>query len=1141
MKVKAILFKALTLLRRSWAWSLVLVLSLAVLVWTLGPALAINDRKPWGSASARLLTISLMFLGWGLSLVFTNWKKTRQKKAEESDSEAQERLRRENLIVEEQLELHSRFKQAMRTLSRSSLYKGRSERWRRELPWYLLLGPQGSGKTSLLEFSGLEFPLNTRDQQRVNDEISATRYADWYFAEHAVLLDSTGRYLTQPDPQVDSLGWNTLLGLLRTRRQRPLNGVLVALPVDLLLSDNQLELENQARQLRQRLLEINQKLGMDVPVYLVLSKADRLHGFDDYFDQLASDENDQVLGVSFRKAQDGTDLQVVRQEFEELLHRLNSQVIMRMHQERDIARRGRILDFPHQLGRLGEPLSLFIELAFAGNRYQRATQLRGFYLTSAPSMHGGLDPLTTSIGRNLGSGSTPVPAAPSGRARFIRHLLSRVIFPEAELAGLDQREVRRINWRQRILFASAATCLLVAGLAWASSFSANHGKLEQLRTLSQQLLQDQRQLREHSQVSAMLQVLDNSYAATQVYPGRDRIRWRERAGLFQGDAVNPELQRAYRQQLEQLLLKSVALRLEAQIDSSRHDREQLFNSLRAYLMLNMPERRDNAWLQDWMAADWSLRYAGNTSVQTRLNRHFGNLLEQPFRRYALDQRLVAEARRQLRSESLSSVLYRMLTEQASSLPQYRLINHLGPRAALLTSSQNTLPGFYTRSGYQQMFIARGNDLVQHMLRDNWVLGDSDELSAQDRHRLMQEMEQLYFEDYASHWGELLSRLALDPLADSSQAAQQLSALAAANSPIIKLLEELRNNTRLSNDSETLNRAMRSMERRFEALHQLLDEGGNPGAELLQTLQALDALHTQLNSLAHASAPGQAAFDMARARIGGQADAISQLRASAARLPQPADQWLTALAGDSWLLVLQEAYQHINQRYRSELLANWRGSVGQRYPFSKDSESEVTLGDFREFFKVRGTAEQFFERYLQPFVSSSADGYRVRLVDGHGLPISRELLAQMGRAERIRRSFFAENPNEPQVQFRLEPFFLDSNLGRASLRIGYQNMEYRHGPIVQTAFRWPTDNEAGRTSLVLEDLGGKRMTLDQNRGVWSLFRLLDELEVGHHSDRDVLLLKADLSGMRAQYLLHSQRSPNPFDLSLLRGFNLPARL
>ena len=116
--------------------------------------------------------------------------------------------------------------------------------------------------------------------------------------------------------------------------------MLINLPVDLLLGENQQALENQARQIRQRLLEINRRLGMEVPVYLVLSKADLLLGFDEYFDNLSSDENDQVLGVSFRKDQDGTDLQVVRQQFQDLLQRLNSQVIMRLHQERDIGRRG---------------------------------------------------------------------------------------------------------------------------------------------------------------------------------------------------------------------------------------------------------------------------------------------------------------------------------------------------------------------------------------------------------------------------------------------------------------------------------------------------------------------------------------------------------------------------------------------------------------------------------------------------------------------------------------------------------------------------------------------------------------------------------------------------------------------------------
>ncbi|WP_164671727.1 type VI secretion protein IcmF/TssM N-terminal domain-containing protein, partial [Pseudomonas viridiflava] len=94
-----------------------------------------------------------------------------------------------------------------------------------------------------------------------------------------------------------------------------------------------------ARQVRARLQDVHQKLHVDVPVYLVLSKADRRLGFDGFFDQLTREESDQVLGTSFRKEQKGTDVAVLRTEFEELLRRLNSQVIMRMHQERDTQRR----------------------------------------------------------------------------------------------------------------------------------------------------------------------------------------------------------------------------------------------------------------------------------------------------------------------------------------------------------------------------------------------------------------------------------------------------------------------------------------------------------------------------------------------------------------------------------------------------------------------------------------------------------------------------------------------------------------------------------------------------------------------------------------------------------------------------------
>jgi type VI secretion system protein ImpL len=1179
--MKSFFGKLAAFFRKTWVWSLCLVLVLALLVWFAGPLLAVNDYKFWESATSRLLTISGLFLIWGLAMVFASWKATARKKAEEDDADAQERLRREGLINEEQIELRQRFKQALHTLKRSSLYRGRSEKWRNELPWYLLLGPQGSGKTSLLDFSGLDFPLNRGEQQRLTKDVSGTRYADWYFADHAVLIDTAGRYLNQPDPAIDSRAWDFLLGLLRQRRARPLNGVLVNIPVEMLQGGSEIELENLARQTRQRLQDIHQRLGADVPVYLVLSKADKVLGFDEFFDQLSREESDQVLGASFRKEQNATDVQVIRQEFEELLRRLNSQVILRMHQERDTQRRGRILDFPHQLGLIGERLCLFSELAFSGNRYQRASQLRGFYLTSAPELNNQLDPSTSGIGRNLGLASSALPTFRTGRARFINHLLSRVIFPEADLAGLDQKEVRRIDWGQRAMYATALLVLGVFGVVWASGFSGNHGRLEQLREIAQQLTQQHGSIGAQDDALQTLKALDSSYAATQVFPPVDEVSYLQRGGLYQGEEVDPTLQRAYRAELENLLLPRVGRQLEAQVRANLGDRERLLNSLRAYLMLNLEERRDKAFLEEWLAADWSLRYAGNSVGQRGLNQHFERLLSESFAPYSLNAPLVAEARQVLRSESLASVVYRMLREQARSLPDYRLSQKLGPQGALFAGSDYSIPGFYTQLGYQKTFTAKGADLVRDLLRDNWVLGEGDTLSSNDLGRLLVEMEQLYFRDYANYWGEALAQLSLEPIGNAGQGALQLAGLTAANSPLLQLLVEVRDNTRFKGLAEAADSAgdaaealkgakgklgkvaklaagaaeqaqaalvknlpdtaRKTLERRFEPLHRLLDDNGGAGPELAITLQALDALHLQLASLAHASAPEQAAFELAKARMSGRRDAINQVRSSAARLPQPVGNWLGLLAEDSWMLVLGDAYHYLNQRYKSELYAAYNGSLKQRYPFSAHSESDVAIADFREFFKAQGIAERFFDGYLKPFVSGSAGQYQLRRVDGRGLPLSREFLLQMSHVQTIRRSFFAENPNEPKVLFKLEPYSLDSSLGRANFRFGSEQMEYRHGPIVQTAFSWPAEGNEGRTSLVVEELGGRKVGIEKNTGPWSLFRLLDLMSVDYHSGRDVLMLKADLGGLRANYLLHSQRSPNPFDIGLLRGFKLPAKL
>lgn len=1135
-------------LRRPWTWTLLLTLGLGSLVWTLGPLLAFAGHSPWASVSHRLATLCGLFLAWGLAMVLLQGWQQRKQRQHLATAEGQDDQLRAERIDDEAHELQTRARDAHHTLHGAGLYRGRSQRWRRELPHYLLLGPEGAGKTSLLDFSGLDFPLNV-EKSRLTRDVSGTRYCDWYFAEQGVLLDTAGRYLTQGDAPVDGSAWLTLLQLLRRqRRTRPLNGILVALPVERLASGNEVELETLARQVRARLQEVSRELKVEVPVYLVLTQADRLPGFGAFFDGLSREDSEQVLGTTFREAQNGTDTATLRQEFEELLRRLNSQVIPRIHQERDGQRRGQILDFPHQLGRLGDGLILFVELAFSGNRYQRAAQLRGFYLTSTPALTQTLDAQTQGIGDQLGLPSTLLPQYRNGQPRFIRQLFSRVIFPEASLAGLDQREVRRLSWRQRGLYAAALAGLAVGAALWTSSFGNNHERLERLRDLAQQGLQARTQLKPGADARALLPVLDNAYAGTQVFPAAGDTPLRERTGLYQGDAVRPTTEAAYSQALQSDLLPRLKSQLEERIRGSLGDRERLLGHLRAYLMLQLPERRDNRALRDWAAADWSQRYPGDALTQNSLDSHLARLLEQGFGAYPVDAQLVSQARQVLRSESLAAVVYRILRDQASGLPVYRLSQHLGPQALAFEGADYPIPGFYTRQGYEQTFSTQGLAVIRELAADNWVLGDGDGITGMDLRHLQVELEQLYFRDYANLWSEALARVTLQPVGDANQGALLLAGLTSASSPLLQLLREVRNNTRLAavasdgaGSGEPMpDSARRSLQTRFENLHQLLDDQGSAVADLAPAMAALNDLQQQLAGLAHASAPEQAAFDLAKARMAGNRDALNGLRTTASRLPVPVNGWLGLLADDSWNLILAGAYDYLNDRYQSELLASYRNGLDKRYPFKADSESDVALADFREFFKAQGIADTFFDTYLKPFVIRSDTAYRLRAIDGHSLPLSREFLAQMGRTQQIRRGFFAENPAEPGIVFKLEPYSLDPSLTRADLSIGKERLEYRHGPIVAATFRWP-QNDALRTTLVLEELGGRRVGLEQDGSAWSLFRLLDRLKLQQHSARDVMLVQADLDGRHAGYLLSSQRSPNPFDLATLRGFKLPERL
>lgn len=1115
------------MLRKIWLWSLLLVLCSALLVWFFGPLLAVDDHRFWQGATARLLTISGLFLLWGLAMVVVGARRT----ARLDQPEHQESQRRQDLVDDEQRQVRGRFKEALHTLKTSRRYGQRGERWRSELPWYLVIGQQASGKTRLLAASGLQFPLDRVEALPPG----ATAYCDWYFADEAVLVETAGRYLVQPDRAVDAAGWSTLLGLLKSRRRtRPLNGVVVTVSVDTLLAGNEHDLELHARHVHNRLQEIQQTLHVDVPVYLVLTQADRLAGFAEFFDAQQGDGVEEVLGGRLAGGKGDTEIAQVREAFEALLQRLGAELIARLHQERNAERRGRMLDFPRQAARIGDRLCLFVESGFSAHRYQRINGLRGFYLTSAKTGE--------------------------MRSHFVQGLFSRVIFAEADLAGLQTPERRRLRRRQGLLALAASLVIGAAALLWTHSYAFNHERLVQLQALTQ----PQAPAQPGSDATlALLPLLDSRLAASQVFAPEAEVRWVDRAGLYQGQVSRPLLADAYAQTLREQLLPQVTSLLEEQVHTSLGERGRLLDSLRAYLMLNLRERRDNAFLAEHLAGLWSARFAGDASAQQRLNQHLAQLLEQPFSA-PLNDALVAQARQALRGESLADVVYRTLREQARSLEPLRLAE-----GQVFARLEPPIPGFYTKK-YLHYFEKQGPRLVNSIAQDNWVLGESTDLNAMDLRRLLLELEQRYFTEYAEAWSQALSRLRVQGSDNLRQGTDRLAGMTSAQSAVVQLLQQVRENTRLVPIQARLEAvsqqvgelagaaagalvnplagqvapdgARRALQRRFEPLHQLLDEEQNPTADLTQALRLLDELHLQLLALNRESPAEQAAFRLVKQRMDGQQPLLSSQRNAAARLPLPLKGWFEGIADDTWRQLLDDAYVHVNQRYQSEVYGLYAKAIQRRYPFEAHAASDVALGDFQGFFKPQGDLARFYDTYLRSFVSVEGNRYRLRGLDGRSLPMSRVLLEQLTKAQTIRQGFFTEDQGEWAVRFTLAPYSLDQAVSRAILQLGEQSLEYRHGPIVPMAFQWPDEAGNGRISLVLERGAEQRpLGIEKNSGDWSLFRFFDLMQSESASGREAYILKADLAGLRANYLLTSQRNPNPFQMATWRTFRLPEQL
>ncbi|WP_281993006.1 type VI secretion system membrane subunit TssM [Sulfitobacter geojensis] len=1167
--------------------------ALSAAVWFLAPFIGSETWHPFDSIKSRVIFIAgIWFFFFGLGL-FIYLRRRRKEKAMTEEIAEQMDDAGDDVTAVELGELRDKLKTAMAELRKS----GNGRKHLNELPWYVMIGPPGAGKTTAIVNSGLKFPLAESMGKTAIGGVGGTRNCDWWFTNDAVLIDTAGRYTTQEsDQETDNAGWIGFLGLLKKYRKRqPINGAMIAISLSDLLQQDEVTQAGHATAVRRRLNELREKLGVRFPVYVLFTKADLIAGFSEFYDNLGKEDREQVWGFTLPLDSSKGEVSPVAAfdaEFGLLLGQLNAQSLERMQTEIDPQRRSLVAGFPSQVAAMRTVAHSFLSEVFQDNRYEQRHMLRGIYFTSGTQEGTPIDRLMLGMARTFGIGRQAIGTGQGqGRSYFLTRLFEQVIFPEAGLVSADDKVERRYRWTKRGAIAATVLFALLTGTLFTRSYLGNQELIEQAATYVDSYQQVSSTLPGSPLGDTDLPPVVDALNILRDMPtnpalGDPEPEGRLTYGLYQGEVIGTQAAQTYRAALNQRLLPRLLLRLEEQITGNVNNPDLLYEALKIYLMLGLEGPMNSELVQEWMDIDWSITFAGASRAGLRddLAFHLDTMLSQPMEKIALNGPLVEQVQGILSEMPLAQRVYNGIinSPSATSLPEWRITEAGGPAVTrvLVRSSGKALnegvEGIFTYDGFNDVFLGEALGVAKRIQGDSWVLGPRGEAEQTDAAltALSRDVLDLYYNDFIARYDAILGDIDVIPLESLSHAVEVTNVLSGPTSPIVNILTEISKETKLTAPREGLlggDEVAEGVGRiaQLEARSNLSIQGEILLSALQSSAQAqangappkppgsyvedrFEWLHTlverpegqdsQLDLLVGTLQEvyqelNKMSFSGVAATAVDGGTATQRFQQMASRIPGPLERWASQITSSSTGITADGTRSSINAKWQSSVLPFCTQALENRYPFNRRARADVSMSDFQKIFAPGGMIDVFFGENLAKFVDTGARPWAWKKVNDVDLGISPAVLQQMQYAAEIRDAFFAGAPN-PQVNFQITPEALDPKAQSVQLTIGSQNVlfETRRPNNTPVAITWP--GSVGLAGVVFQPALSNGESQLAKDGPWAWFRLLDAAEIRRTNVSDRKRVIFNVSGRIAIFQLQSGSVINPFALPALTKFSCP---
>lgn len=1012
-------------------------------------------------------------------------------------------------------------------------------------PMVIVVGPQGSAKTTLISRSGGAPELIAGVAPTgVHEAPVPTKTVNVWVMQQSIITELGGALLG------DVARWSKITRALRAPRLRAAFGrgqpaaraAVVCVPLDLFYAgDSGTQLEELGHTLRQRLAEASRELGLALPVYVVFTRMDKVPQFEPWVSVFTKDELRAPLGATLEfdptvNAGNYAERLTPRLDsaFRTFVHSLAVRRVNVLGRENQQPRRYGAYELPREFAKLIPGVTAFLVELCRPTQLGSSPQLRGFYFTGARPV------VVTDVAKAVVSRPNSVTpayeeddraaraAAQSGHAVsrkvpewvFVDRFLRDVVLADAAAASVARGGVKVQTTRRMLMGGGIVAAMLLLSLV-TTSWLRN-------RALSARVDVAARAV-------AALPVIPNTPGVV-TYPSGPALRTLE-ALRAQLDTI-----RTYVREGPPLLMRFGLWRGPALFEAARPVwyegfRTELFatswntlvDSLKTLPQLPGPTN-DYSKSYSWLKA-----YLITTSEWARSTKEFLSpvLYESGQRGLTLDAEVTALALRQfdfyaselptynpwprdpdlpLRNRTRDflhaftggeQIFRNLLVKADKEIPPLQLRQTPGVFTSMLE-----VPGSFTVKG--AAFVAARLESDAFDAGEIWVVGEYEQQNAIDKAALRLR----YAEEYAKIWRQVVSTAVVVRPSSVRDAASKLEVIANNTSPLLELLQVTAVNTNIDSMSRVWFQPVHAVTPP-EVTGRIVSEKNQP---YIDGLLALQGALAQVGNLP-TNRDSASILELNRAAIAA-GQFVTGARTAVKRLAQvfdlstepsmakPVEKLLmdpingaeavlrdvAALRPAAPRVVVAAAPPApppqnpvvVALNEKSGRLCMDMNPILGKYPFSPESSVDATMADVNAMFAPgSGKFWQFFSENLRPYLEKQ--GARWVAKPYRGVTLSPAFVEYFNRGAIVSNALYNDINPTPQLRWA----------ALATINKETPLVIFRHGP-KESRFNektpgnvvtWPQLPQGNSASIEAQFGKNKPALVAAGAGEWALFRLV----------------------------------------------------